>query len=362
MDTAQNKTYTLLVADDEVIERQFLQLCLNLPEQGLIVKEALENGRQLLDAFVRCQPNIVLADISMPVMSGLEACRLIRQIDPNVILIINTAYAEFDYARNALHDGIDAFLLKPSDKASILDTIRRLIARRFRHDSPVQQYSLSSPEALLYDNLNKLYTALAGTDPDKIREHCEAVMTLIHCGEWGENTRIILLNIFITINSLLQQNPMLSKVYESISTEEMIRCGQSLDENVLRMMLRSAFRQIVLHLQTARSRRENPIVKVERYLQHNFRAPLTLEDLEKQFYLSGAYISQLYKAEYGISIFARLRSLRLEESRRLLRHTALEIDEIARICGYPNTSYFYRIFKREYALTPGEYRSRPHED
>lgn len=83
-----------------------------------------------------------------------------------------------------------------------------------------------------------------------------------------------------------------------------------------------------------------------------------MKQLEQKFYLSGPYLSQVYKKEKGISIFNRLRQIRLEEAQRLLAKTSLGLQQIAQMCGYTNLSYFHRTFKMLYKMTPAEYRRK----
>jgi two-component system response regulator YesN len=344
------------VADDEVVERRFLRLSLDLPEQGFRVKSVVSNGQELLDAYLRYRPDIVLSDIYMPEMNGLEACRLIRQLDPDVILILNTAYAEFGYAQTALHAGIDAFLLKPSDKDKLLETINELIAKRQAEGR--SKDTLSPAGTALFTQLNQLYTALASTDHRAIYHECEATLDILEHNHWEEDSRLILLNVLITLHGLMRQNPLLNSLPQNPSDKEIARYGQSLDVHALRLMLRGSLQQITRHLQDNYLRGKNPAQSLDLYLQQNFRQDIKLEDLEEEFYLSGAYLSELYKEAYGYSLFDRLRDLRLAEACRLLEQSSLSVEEVAHACGYPNTTYFHRLFKQKYQLTPGSYRKQ----
>ena len=355
--------YTIIVADDEVIERQYLQLQLNLPDEGFIVQAAAANGRQLLDAYVRYKPDIVIADISMPLLDGLEACRIIRQMDSKVFLLINTAYAEFDYAQNALNYGIDAFLLKPSDKDSIMDCLRSLIRRQSRISFSEQEKQIEvSDDVELYKDLNAFYEALTLMNAETITKSCEKVMCCIEEGYWGEKTRLILFNILLCFSSLIHQNPLFQEPYcLDNDIKSFLQLGGNIDENILRMMLISSFKRLLINLQSRKTQKKDPVIEIECYLKKNFRKRITLEQLEQLFYLSGPYLSQVYKKEKGISIFHRLRQIRLEEAQRLLEKTSLSIQQIAQMCGYTNLSYFHRSFKMLYKMSPAEFRRKYNE-
>ncbi|MDG0812269.1 helix-turn-helix transcriptional regulator [Cohnella rhizosphaerae] len=93
-------------------------------------------------------------------------------------------------------------------------------------------------------------------------------------------------------------------------------------------------------------------------IRQNYHAGLSLKTLASAFNVSPAYLGQLFKEETGKYFHDYLIQTRLQESRTLLVDTDLKVGEIARRIGIPNQSYFNRIFKNEYGVSPMEYRHR----
>jgi DNA-binding NarL/FixJ family response regulator len=110
----------VLIADDQGPTRQGLRALLTLFPQVEVVGEA-EDGREAVHMVAECQPDVVVMDIQMPVMDGLEATRRIREQWPEVRVIALTMYPK--YRVEAVAAGIDAFLLKGSPIGVLRDTI-----------------------------------------------------------------------------------------------------------------------------------------------------------------------------------------------------------------------------------------------
>ncbi len=110
----------VLIADDQGPTRQGLRALLTLFPQVEVVGEA-EDGREAVHMVAACQPDVVVMDIQMPVMDGLEATRRIREQWPEVRVIALTMYPK--YRVQAVAAGVGAFLLKGSPIEVLQDTI-----------------------------------------------------------------------------------------------------------------------------------------------------------------------------------------------------------------------------------------------
>lgn len=118
--------YKILLVDDEPLERAAMRLILtkNMPEIK-ICGEA-ENGFEALDIAEKTNPDIILIDINMPGMDGLETIQKMQERQYSSKFIILTSYSSFDYARQALRLGVEDFLLKPANAATVEDTIQKV--------------------------------------------------------------------------------------------------------------------------------------------------------------------------------------------------------------------------------------------
>ena len=118
----------LLIADDEQLEREALVDMVNrrFMEQEVVLHVA-ENGRKAADTAILWEADLILMDIEMPGMNGLDAARAVMSQRPDCRVIFVTAYSLFQYAHEAVHLGACDYLLKPVDPDELEASIRRAI-------------------------------------------------------------------------------------------------------------------------------------------------------------------------------------------------------------------------------------------
>jgi DNA-binding NarL/FixJ family response regulator len=120
---ARSEPTRVLIADDSERIRRGLHGLFELVDDIEVVAEAV-NGAHAVELAAELHPDVVLMDVGMPVMDGIEATRLIRATRPGIRVLILTALAgQCDAARTA---GSDAFVLKDADPDEILETVRSL--------------------------------------------------------------------------------------------------------------------------------------------------------------------------------------------------------------------------------------------
>ncbi len=121
------KKANILVADDELIERQTLTDILRL--EGYHVS-AVANGEAAVD-YVRLNPvDLIILDLRMPGMSGLDVIKVVNRISPDVEIILLTAHGSIESAIDALRSQVHDYLLKPASPVQIIDSVVRGLARR----------------------------------------------------------------------------------------------------------------------------------------------------------------------------------------------------------------------------------------
>ena len=111
----------ILLADDHTL---FCNLLRELLQPEYEVVGSVSDGRELLKAAETLQPDVVLLDIGMPSLNGLDAGRRLKEANPKVKLIYLTMNNNVEYAREALHAGASAFVLKNSQTSHLLQAIR----------------------------------------------------------------------------------------------------------------------------------------------------------------------------------------------------------------------------------------------
>jgi two-component system NarL family response regulator len=124
----------ILVADDYLVVRKGLVTVINSQPDMVVVAEAM-NGRQAVEMFEQHAPDIVLIDLRMPLMSGLEAVKAIRQQSADARVIVLTMYDGDEDIYRAFQAGARAYLLKDMVGEQMLEAIREVYAGR-RHIPP----------------------------------------------------------------------------------------------------------------------------------------------------------------------------------------------------------------------------------
>jgi YesN/AraC family two-component response regulator len=140
---------TLLVADDEPIVRTFIRRY--VAEHGLPVSHIYEaaNGQEAIDLAVAFSPDLILLDIRMPGVNGLDAASAILEKNAAACIVIVTAYDEFEYARTALRAGVSDYLLKPLDPAALALRIQRVVEARRQRSQGIQTILEKPPHPLV---------------------------------------------------------------------------------------------------------------------------------------------------------------------------------------------------------------------
>lgn len=143
----------LLIVDDEQIEREGLQAILERAFPTLEIMQA-KNGNHALEVVEAFHPDIILMDIKMPGLNGLETIERISSINPTIKFIMITAYDSFNYARHAIKLGVKDFLLKPSKAIEIVTTVGKVIKqceeeKRQLAENKVQQEALQKTLSLV---------------------------------------------------------------------------------------------------------------------------------------------------------------------------------------------------------------------
>ncbi|PEK98852.1 response regulator [Bacillus sp. AFS017336] len=116
----------VLIVDDEVLERKVLTKIINgFSEEVIVIGEA-PNGRLAIEMTIKDRPDIIFMDIKMPGIDGVQAVQEIKKIDPSIRFIMVSAFNTFEYAKLVMQQGVKEYVLKPSRKQDILESLQRV--------------------------------------------------------------------------------------------------------------------------------------------------------------------------------------------------------------------------------------------
>lgn len=118
--------YTLLIAEDERDLREAILRSVDWKSAGFEVVGAAENGAEALEMVEQFEPDLVMTDIKMPILSGLELASRIREIRPATQIVILSGYDSFTYAQTAIKYNVISYILKPVSSSELTQELIRI--------------------------------------------------------------------------------------------------------------------------------------------------------------------------------------------------------------------------------------------
>ncbi|MEK3911738.1 response regulator [Paenibacillus sp. FSL H7-0331] len=119
--------FTVYLADDERVIREGIAMLIPWPELGLKFIGSAPDGIQAYEEIVRLRPNLVITDIKMPKLNGLELIKRVKTQLPDTLFIVLSGYGEFEFATQAMQYGVKHYLLKPCNEQEIIHVLREVI-------------------------------------------------------------------------------------------------------------------------------------------------------------------------------------------------------------------------------------------
>lgn len=143
----------VLIADDEPRVGQLVKHLIHWEELGLSFVDICRDGRTALERIEQEQPEIVITDIRMPVLTGLELVQQVTERFPQTRFVVISGYRYFEYAQKALKYGVEDYLLKPIDEEELNRTLKKIcdaLQTTAVHRAQMEKYEKN------YENSQKL--------------------------------------------------------------------------------------------------------------------------------------------------------------------------------------------------------------
>lgn len=118
--------YKLLIVDDEDFEREGIARLINWTQYGIEMVGTAWNGLDGIEKAKRLRPDIVLTDIKMPVMNGIEMIRTLREDFPEMEFAVLSGYGEYEFTSQAMEQGIRHYILKPCNEDKVIETMEKV--------------------------------------------------------------------------------------------------------------------------------------------------------------------------------------------------------------------------------------------
>lgn len=121
--------YRILVVDDEPLIRDGLRRIIDWEEHGIEIVGEASNGEEALEAIRKFNPDILLTDIKMPVMNGLQLIRTAREKHFNIKTIVISGFDDFQFVKEALKYGVENYILKPISREELSSTLLNTVEK-----------------------------------------------------------------------------------------------------------------------------------------------------------------------------------------------------------------------------------------
>lgn len=116
----------VLVVDDEPLVRQLVMHCINWRDYGLEIIGQAESAESGMDLIEEARPDVVITDIMMPAVNGLEFTAMIKEKYPQIRVILISGYDDYEYAVKGIRLGVFDYILKPIDREVLAKTAIRV--------------------------------------------------------------------------------------------------------------------------------------------------------------------------------------------------------------------------------------------
>ena len=397
------KALKVIIADDESIIREGIAQSVNWEKLGLQLVAEAEDGEEALELALKHTADMMLVDLSMPIMNGLELIKQLKDKLPKCKVSIITGHDEFAYAQEAIKLDVEEYILKPVDPKHLEETLLAMtnkIERERVHEKLFEQASYQIDKNLhvlrerfgqewirgeveedaLQEQLQFLklpvdapqQLSLMSWDTEQpLRIHSErdkqliryAIENIVHEYMYKQDERYYMFrderNDFIIINYLWSEGAWFEDIAELVRHYlkiELKICSIPLFYGVNSIQQAYIEAKNELHL----TQKLTPIIKQAKHIidEKYWESSLSLEKLAVQLNVTSVYLSRLFKQELGLNFVQYLTYVRMKHARHLLKQSSLSIQEIALQVGYDTQHYFSTAFRKMVGVSPNQFRKQ----
>lgn len=373
--------YKVLFAEDELLVRLGLQNSIPWEKFQMEIAAEAENGEEAYRLFRKIRPDVLITDLRMEGMDGLELVKQVRKEDQECAIVVISCLNDFETIRNLLPYKINAYVLKASitidEICDVLKQVQEYLVkigktpekselRTVRIEESISEYLLGETEDHRWDHLEYVnYLLLFRLSEDQKEKINMLAMDFIYESVNRQMPGKLLIPLhekefcvfYEEINDDVEccVKRINSSIEEFLGVKFEIICSRRADDEVLKEWFERAYTQEYKTYKEENSGK-NLIRKSIIYMQEHYREELSLTDISKIIGLSGNYFSHLFKKETGKSYVEYLNEIRLREVMKDLKKSDEKILTIAQKHGFQNLEYFSRFFKRQTGESPAKWR------
>lgn len=337
----------LILADDERAIRETISKMIDWKSLGVELVGLCKDGIEAYNMILDESPDLVMTDIRMPGLSGLELVKEVREAELPVHFIILSGYEEFEYAREAMGYGIKHYLIKPCREEQIRESILEAVKEVTLSKSIAEEKA----KKLIMQQMQNIYEKLEDSDQDSTGALCEELKSLADQIMDIESLRLLAASAGIRLSVMDS-----GSAAETAEFLHRVRAEKSLD--ALKRLFRKYISESTDNLLRCRKRTGGLAEAVMDYVEKHISDPsLTLKKIAEQYlFMNVDYVSRQFQKTTGIKFSQHLTEQRVRKAKELLLREDGKIQYVARQVGCgDNSQYFSQIFKKVVGITPSRW-------
>ena len=351
--------YRLVIADDEALIRAGLFYRNNWNEMGFEVVAMLEDGSDVLKLLEEQRVDLLLTDICMYQVSGLEVANIIQEKYPWMKVVLLSGYREFEYAREAIRCGVYEYLLKPIDYDKLREIIEKIKLELDNAAHEEQLLRCFGEEE--YDQTLALTRLVADSVLGEGEENWMAYARLkpVLRDAPAEIRQIVIKRLLALLQKkLYQKDAQLAEEFgKKLKKLEFSGDADANEGNELLTLLSRLNDELVSRnlVFDAHGGGDGCIEKACNYISNHLGEDFTYRDVADYVHLSPRHFIRRFRSEMGETFTEYVLRVRMEGAMRLLDEREILPNDIGQAVGYHDEKYFQQIFKKYAGCTVREY-------
>jgi two-component system, response regulator YesN len=337
--------YNALIVDDESLVRKGLRMIFPWDKYNINIIGEAASGENAM-AILRTQSvQLVITDITMPGMSGLELLKHVQAFDPAIKVVMLTCHQDFDYIQESLRLGAIDYIVKTQLEDHDLDQILQRIVKRIEI-KPIE--AAIKPENWIQfsqQNMERWSRVLWVVD-DRIFDQLFQAAAAIPADQIVDLSRLIA----AALESWQLSFPIFTdwKIEDGLPTrsDQLLLWIKELRGELQRWLRKSQYSEDVIYA----------IVKSLDMIHENPVQHISQTELSKKVNISKSYFSTSFKGILGISFTHYLQWISIRRAKVMIENTNHPIYWIAEQCGFSDQRYFSKLFKEQTGSLPSELR------
>ncbi|MDQ1913959.1 response regulator [Paenibacillus sp. GD4] len=331
----------LLIADDEPIIRSGLMKMAQDYTHRFQSIETAKNGDEALQMIVRSEPDLIVTDIRMPKMDGLELCRRVYDAYPHILMVVVSGYGDFEYAQKCLSYGVKHYLLKPITPPDLHEVFDQILKSQSQSYIPVSRY---------VDWVERIEQSVWSLQADE---------TARLIAEWRESCAHLpalqLNDLMHDVLGLLQKHfqeknrPIPSGLLEAFQARTKPELFREFEDRLQAVMDEL--------LAARRGNFKDPVEEAKAYIDSHLSVEITLKEVADMVGITPTYFSALFKKLTNQTFVSYRIHKRMEKACELLAVPHMRTVDVAAEVGYDDYPHFTKTFKKLFGVSPSEYRA-----